>query len=377
MSTREIGALLKPTSAVCNLRCDYCFYNEVPKGTDGGRTTRMSEQVLESFTRQYLELDPVSPLFAWQGGEPTQLGVGFFENALELQRRYARPGMDIVNTLQTNGTLIDEAFAAFLARERFLVGVSLDGPREIHDRHRRDAAGKGTFDRVMRAVRLLQKAGAEFNILCVVHNDNVRRGREMFRFFMDLGVRFVQFIPCVERTKDCGELAPFSVRVREYGDFLCEVFEEWAYWPDGPVSERLFDSVVMGVQGMEPQFCVLRENCHNIITVEANGDVYPCEFFVAPEWLYGNLMQTPLRELLGGEKRAEFEARIRTRSVKCKRCKWDPICKGGCPKYRRMKQGRFDDTNYFCKAYERLFEKARRTLRAVRAAQDAASAKRR
>ena len=356
---------MKPTSATCNLRCDYCFYSEVPPGEDGSLTTRISENTLETFTRQYLEINRTCPLFAWQGGEPLQLGVDFFESALELQGRYADPRRPPANTLQTNGTLLDEDYAKFFAKNNFLVGVSIDGPREIHDRHRPDAQGRPTHDRVLRGLRLLRDAGAEFNILTVLHHENAGMGGGLIDYFLDLGFRHFQFIPCVERAGPDG-LEGFSIRAKEYGEFLVQTFDRWAAWQGERVSVRLFDNIVRAMMGAEPEFCVLRTNCHSMITVEANGDIYPCEFFVRPERRYRNVNQTPLKEILASPVRGQFRDDIHTRAARCRRCKWDWICKGGCPKYREIKRGRFDDVNYFCKAYQPLFERAERAVRDYR-----------
>ena len=358
---QNIGALLKPTSATCNLRCDYCFYNQVPPGADGSLTTRVSFDTLETFTRQYLDYNRSCPLFAWQGGEPLQLGVDFFKRALELQAKYADPRCPPTNSLQTNGTLLDEEYAKFFAQNNFLVGVSIDGPPEIHNRHRPDAQGRPTHGRVLAGLRLLQNAAADFNILCVLHSENAALGRGLMDYFLGLGFRHFQFIPCAERAGPDG-LAQFSIRAKQYADFLVETFDRWATWDGEPVSVRLFESIVRAMMGGEPESCILRENCQNMITVEANGDIYPCEFFVRPERRYGNVNETPLRDILAGPVRAQFRSDIKTRPARCRRCKWDWICKGGCPKYREIKRGRFDDVNYFCKAFMPLFERAEQAV---------------
>ena len=342
--------MLKPAGSACNLDCSYCYY--LDKALQyGGREARMGEELLESYVRQYIEANDVDTVtFCWHGGEPTLLGIAYYEQALAFQQKYAG-GRRIVNTMQTNGTLVDEDWCRFFVRNDFLVGVSLDGPKDIHDAFRMDMGGRPTFDRVMAAIRLMKRFGVEFNTLSVVNSRCEGRGEEIYRFLRDrVGSRYMQFLPAVEHVvKRAGSLrplivspetegaylAPWSVSAKGYGRFLCDIFDEWVLNDVGRCFVPLFDSTLSHWCGLPPGVCSLAETCGDALVVEHNGDVYSCDHFVYPDYLLGNLSRTPLREIYGSEKRIRFGyAKRNALPGECLACKYYFACHGECPKHR-------------------------------------------
>jgi len=355
-----LGVLVKPASADCNLKCEYCFYHERmtdPYGSDAKRHV-MSYDVLERFLSEFLPLAGPQPNVGWQGGEPTLAGLPFFERAVERQQALKDRHQTIANALQTNAILIDDDWAQFLHEHRFLVGVSIDGPRELHDRYRLDYGGKGTFSRVMSKIDLLRKHDVEFNLLCVVNRLTARKPEAIYTFFADEGFTWLQFIPAVERDSK-GRVTPFSVTPGQYGDFLCRIFDLW--WQEGnpTVSVRMFDEVLGVGMGQMPGSCQLHEVCGGLyVVVEYNGDIYPCDFFVEARWRLGNLMETPLVEMLDGDLLRRF-ARIKPNaSAKCASCRFRGICRNGCPHYRSLGGGRFLDLDYLCEGYYKFYSHA-------------------
>ncbi len=355
-----LGVLVKPASADCNLRCEYCFYHE--RGNDpyaaDGRRHVMSERVLDRFLEEFLPLAGPQPNFGWQGGEPTVAGVEFFERVIERQQRFKDRRQSIANALQTNALLLDEDWAQFLHEHRFLVGVSLDGPVELHDRYRYDYGDSGTFSRVMKKIDLLRRHAVEFNILCVVNRLTAAKAETIFKFFTENGFQWLQFIPAVERDEK-GRLTPFSVTARQYGDFLCRVFDLW--WQDGKptVSVRMFDEVLGVAMGQVPGSCQLNEVCGGLyVVVEYNGDVYPCDFFVEDRWRMGNIVETSLEEMLRGEAVHRFTQLKPNASGKCQACRFRGICHNGCPHYRSLGDGTFLNLDYLCEGYYKFYSYA-------------------
>lgn len=348
--------MVKPRGAICNLDCSYCFYlrKESIYGKSG---FRMPDDVLESFTRQYIEAQTVPQVtFAWQGGEPTLMGLDFFRRAVELQQKY-RPGhMRITNSFQTNGTVLDDEWAAFLKEHSFLIGLSMDGPRDIHDANRVDKGGKPTFDRVLAALRLLQKHGVEHNILCVVNRTNSTQGASVYRFFRDEGVEFIQFIPAVERLPD-GSVTEWTPRPEKWGQFLCDVFEEWVRRDVGKVFVQHFDVALEAWLGMEPSLCVHAKTCGNAMALEHNGDLYSCDHYVNGEHFLGNLVETPLERLVASPFQRKFgtdkEALL---PEYCRQCDVLFACNGGCPKDRFLTtpDGQ-PGLNYLCAGFKKFF----------------------
>lgn len=394
---RGFHVMAKPIGPVCNLKCAYCFYLEKTALHPLGERYRMSDAVLESYIRQHLAAQPGDEvLFAWQGGEPTLLGVDFFRRVVDLEKRYAE-GRRVANAIQTNGVLLDEVWGEFLAREKFLVGISVDGPRAIHNRYRVEANGRPSFDRVMAGIALLKKHGVEFNTLTVVGAHNSRKPLEVYRFLKENGSGFLQFIPLVERLPNAGaetlgldlatppepgeggprpSVTPWSVTPADYGEFLVAIFEDWIRQDVGRVFVQLFD-VTLGIwTGQGSGLCVFAEECGHALALEHNGDLYACDHYVYPAWRRGNLLETPLAEMVHGEAQRRFGAEKRTTLPRfCRECDVRFACNGECPKHRFLRTPDGEGgLNYLCAAYRRFFrhvapamETMARLLRAGRA----------
>lgn len=352
-----IGSLLiKPAGASCNLNCSYCFY--LPKlSLYPEKRPRMSEEVLDALIRQYLSFSGAHPSFCWQGGEPTLLGVEFFERAVELEARYARPGQILGNSLQTNATLIDRSWAEFLAEYRFLVGVSIDGPPEVHDYYRRTHSGEPSHRRVVRGLNALREAGVEYNALSMVTPRSVNEPRRIYEYLKDSGFQFIQFIPCAEIDPSTGRLAEYSVDPGAYGEFLCEVFDMWYKHDVGKIHIRFFEEVGISIVSGEASSCMFRARCGDYVVIEHNGDVYACDFFVEREWKLGNILENPLIEILRGKNFEVFARRKSQLARRCKKCQWGKLCWGGCPKYRLIAAGETEARSYFCPAYRKFFSR--------------------
>lgn len=340
-SPRAFHVMAKPTGAVCNMNCDYCFFLK-KEALYPGSQFRMTDEVLGSYVRQTMEAHQVPEVtIAWQGGEPTLMGLDFFRRSVEIQRTCLRPGMRVENTLQTNGIMIDDEWCRFLHENNFLVGLSLDGPRELHDTYRRDRSGKPVFDRVVGAARMMQDYGVDFNILCTVNAANSLRPLDVYRFFRDeLGAQYVQFIPIVERDNDTGfqdgsEVTDRSVRPKQYGRFLTEIFDEWVHNDVGRMFVQTFDGTLASWLRGYSTLCVFRPTCGEGFALEHNGDLYSCDHFVEPDHLLGNIMETPLASLVGSDKQREFGLSKSTTLPKyCRECRFLFACNGECPKNR-------------------------------------------
>jgi uncharacterized protein len=289
------------------------------------------------------------------------MGLDFFRQVVAWQQEFGQPGQVVANGLQTNGLLLDAEWAEFLREYHFLVGVSLDGPPDLHDHYRLDLGGKGTFQRVLDRIALLKEAEAEYNILCVVNALNVHQPDRVWDFFMEQGFSYIQFIPCVEVDPRTGSPSDFSVTPEQFGRFLCRIFDRW--YQEGPldVYVRYFNDVMAVYLGHECPTCLYRRECGDYVVVEHNGDVYACDFFVEPEWKLGNLMEQPLWEIVATPHAQAFRARKRNLAPECQRCGWLPVCHGGCPKYRRINGG-VDRPTYFCRAYRMFFAHAHARL---------------
>lgn len=361
----HLSVMFKTVSSDCNLDCSYCYYRQSLEGTRVRR--RMDEAVLARFIDQYMDYvaDCGVASIAWQGGEPTLAGPDFFERAIELEGRHARGPVTIGNALQTNAVLLDDRWGELLARYRFLVGVSLDGPEDLHDALRRDRGGHGSFRRVMAGLDVLRRHGVEFNVLCVVGGHNVDRAPDLLRFFRGEGVGYAQFIPAMGfQSTSPDEPATYLVNREQYGQFLVDAFDAW--YDDGfpTVSVRLFDTFLQSLLGTRPGMCVHSDRCDSGIVVEYNGDVFPCDFYVHPRWRLGNVMEEPLAAILARPARAAFVARKAPLPPGCAECEWLTLCRSGCPRNRRTsgEEGRRD---YFCAGYRRFFDHAGERLRDI------------
>jgi len=350
--------MIKPTGAVCNLKCRYCFYRS-KKGLypDGG--FRMSAKLLENYIRQHIEAHRAPEIiFSWQGGEPTLMGLDFFRRAVRLQQKYQRPGTRILNAFQTNGTMLNEEWCEFFNENQFLVGISLDGPREIHDAWRVGKKGAATFDRVMVGVGLLKEYQVEFNVLACVHAANAANGSEIYRFLRDeAGVSFIQFIPIVARDDKTGGVTSWSVTGLQYGEFLISVFDEWVRNDVGRTFVQIFDAALGVWFGQPSTLCVFSETCGNGVILEHNGDLYSCDHFVDPDHKLGNITRTHLADLIASPRQRAFGLDKRDKLPRvCRECKVRFICNGACPKDRI---GTCIDgeppVNFLCEGYRMFF----------------------
>ena len=353
----------KPTGAICNLDCSYCFFLSKEELYPGS-TFRMNDDVLEAYLRQLLEAhrDPEVTV-SWQGGEPTLMGIGFFRRVVELVEQLRRPDQVVEHTIQTNATLLDDEWASFFADHDFLVGVSIDGPRELHDAYRVDKGGKPTFDRVTRGLETLKRHGVRWNALTTVHHANEDHGVEVYRFLRDdLGAEYVQLIPIVELPAPGGiptgdVVTDRSVSPGGYGRFLVEVFDEWVRHDVGTVYVQMFDSTLASFVGVSGSLCVHAETCGTALALEHNGDLYSCDHFVEPEHLLGNITLLPLVDLVGSPKQqAVGDAKRDSLPAYCRSCDVRFACNGGCPKDRftRTPDGE-PGLHYLCPSYQEYF----------------------
>ncbi len=386
----QFHLLAKPTGAQCNLDCDYCFFLSKEMLYPDSRF-RMSEEQLEEYLRQLIEAHAHVPevTIAWQGGEPTLMGLDFFRRSVEIAERHLRPGQRAVHTIQTNGTLIDGEWARFFKENDYLVGISIDGPREIHDAYRVTKGGRGSFEKVMRGLRHLRAAGVEFNALTTLHAANADRGAEVYRFLRDdCGAHFIQFIPIIERLPEPADdgTVPWSswrdrplyeqrgaavtgrsITAQQYGRFLIEVFEEWVRRDVGEVFVQMFDVALANWFGEPPGLCVHSETCGLALALEHNGDLYSCDHFVEPDYRLGNIGETPMAELVSSEPQRDFgRAKRDSLPRQCRECDVRFACHGGCPK------DRFLDTadgepglNFLCDGYLAFFHHIDGPMRAM------------
>ena len=358
--------MAKPVGSRCNLACDYCFYVRkmelYPKST-----FCMSDEVHEAYIRQLLKAHTVPQVtVAWQGGEPTLMGLDFFRRSLEFQKKYAKPGTRIENTFQTNGILLDDEWCRFFHENNFLIGLSMDGPKELHDFYRKDNGGHGTFERVMQAARLLQEHTVEFNILCTVNAKNADHPLNVYRFFRDeLKAQYIQFIPIVERDNETGfeegnTVTARSVRPDQWGRFLIEIFDEWVKRDVGQMFVLNFDGALAGWLGMAGTVCVFGRTCGLGMALEHNGDLYSCDHFVEPKYFLGNILKTHLAELAASAKQRKFgEDKRDTLPRFCQKCDFLPVCNGECPKNRLIKTPDGEPgLNYLCEGYKAFFRHA-------------------
>lgn len=369
---RIFGTMVKPVGSACNLDCAYCYYLD-KAAIYGGREPRMDFDLLERYTQQYIEgTDADTVTFVWHGGEPLIAGLEWFSRAMELQRRYAA-GKRIVNTLQTNGTLLDERWCDLFRANNFLIGISLDGPRDIHDAFRRDRRGEGTFDRVMEAVGMMRRCGVEYNILATINSRSAGRGAEVYRFLRSLS-DFIQFLPVSEYViTDAGaarphivppetagaEPAPWSVTAAAFGEFMCDVFDVWVREDVGRCFVQLFDATLANYMNVQPGVCSMCETCGETLVVEHNGDVYPCDHFVYPEYLLGNIRETTLREIYRSRRRRDFGlAKRNALPAECLACRYYFACRGECPKHRFETGADGCRKNSLCEGLYRYFRHA-------------------
>ncbi|RLI34063.1 anaerobic sulfatase maturase [Candidatus Bathyarchaeota archaeon] len=356
--------MAKPTGSLCNLECAYCFFLKKERLYPES-TFHMSDEVMESYIRQTIEAQRVPRVtIAWQGGEPTLMGLDFFKRVMEVEKKYQKPGVQIENTLQTNGVLLDDEWCQFLHDQGFLVGLSLDGPREMHDAYRRDKKGQPVFDKVVEAVRLMQKHKVDFNILCTVNAVNSQHPLKVYKFFRDeLGARYLQFIPIVERDNESGyqegtKVTDRSVQPEMYGRFLIEIFDEWVRRDVGKMFVLLFDGVLASYVRGYSTLCIFRPICGDGVALEHNGDLYSCDHYVEPKHLLGNIQKMPLVDLVGSEKQRKFGSdKSKTLPRYCTECKFLFTCHGECPKNRVLNTPDGEPgLNWLCSGLKEFFK---------------------
>lgn len=383
-----IHVVAKPIGPLCNLNCEYCFYLEKQALFARNEKYRMTDDVLRAFITGYISSQPTPVVeFVWQGGEPTLLGIDFFKRAVELQKHLAGT-KTIANALQTNGTLLTNEWCAFLKKHNFMVGISLDGPQEIHDRYRHDRKGAGSFVQVMHGLKLLQKHGVEYNILACVARETARNPLDIYRFFKDQGVEFIQFSPVVERVPDsssrqlglrlagpaslkegehCAEVTPWSVIPEDYGDFLIAVYEDWVRHDVGSIFVMNFEWALNAWIGNPSPVCVHAKQCGRSLVIEHNGDVYACDHCVYPQYRLGNIMNDALPRMVEKSLQSGFGVSKETALPRwCGECDVLAACQGGCPKQRFQKT--CDDEqglHFLCEGYKKFFRHIRKYLRAM------------
>ena len=363
--------MLKPAGSLCNLACKYCYYLEKQKLYPLDKSKVISDELLEEFIKQYIEAQTMPQvLFTWHGGETLMRPISFYKRALELQQRYAH-GRQIDNCIQTNGTLLTDEWCEFFKENHFLVGVSIDGPQEFHDEYRRTRLGKPSWRDVMRGIRLLNKHGVEWNALAVINDFNADYPLEFYRFFKEIGCKYIQFTPVVERVvkradgltlapglQEGGEVTDFSVSAEQWGRFLCTLYDEWVKQDVGEVFVQLFDATLANWVGAAPGICSMSGKCGHAAVMEFNGDVYSCDHFVYPEYRLGNIRQQTLTSLMYSEKQRAF-GRIKTDTLprQCKECRFQFACHGEYPKNRFVRD-RYGEPglNYLCAGYHQFFE---------------------
>lgn len=369
---KPLYVMLKPAGAHCNLACKYCYYLEKNKLYPTAQRHLMSDEMLEQFTREYIEAQTMNQvLFTWHGGEPLLRSIDFYRKALSLQQKYAG-GRRIDNVIQTNGTLLTDEWCKFFAQNHWLVGISIDGPQPYHDHYRLTAAGKPSWKKVMQGIKLLKKHGVEWNAMAVVNAYNVNHPLEFYRFFKENGCQFLQFTPIVERLtrhedgrtlasladKDEISLSEASVAPEQWGYFLCAIFDEWVRKDVGKIFVEIFDCTLANWMGISPGICAYSKECGHAGVMEHNGDVYSCDHFVFPEYKLGNIRDHSLIDMLYGEQQQEF-SRLKHSSLprQCKECDMEFACHGECPKNRFMKD-KYGDSglNYLCPGYYHYYQ---------------------
>ncbi|MDD4009797.1 MAG: anaerobic sulfatase-maturation protein [Fermentimonas sp.] len=374
---KPLYVMLKPVSSKCNLDCDYCYYLE-KENLYKKKNQVMSEELLERFIKQYIDSQTMPDImFTWHGGETLMRPLSFYKKAVELQKKYAN-GRNIDNSIQTNGTLLNDEWCKFFKENNFLVGISIDGPKDFHDEYRRDKMGRPSFHRVMKGIELLKKHEVEFNCMAVVNDYNVDYPLEFYRFFKDIGCQYIQFTPIVERLRKKdhadnisllklatakegdheADLAPYTVPADKWGDFLCTIFDEWVKEDVGKIFIQIFDSTLANWVGENPSVCTMAKTCGHAGVMEFNGDVYSCDHFVFPEYRLGNIYNETLTSMMYSDEQQTFgNDKFDKLPQQCRECDVLFACYGECPKNRFIKD-RYGNTglNYLCKGYYKFFK---------------------
>ncbi len=369
VASRSFQVFVKPAGAACNLACDYCYYLDKGPASSPAAPARMTGALLTRYLSEHLSASPDEVVrFSWHGGEPTVLGLDYFRAVVEIERRLAPPGRRIANGLQTNGTLLDDEWGRFLAAEGFSVGLSLDGPREIHDRHRRSRDGRGSFEAAMRGCDVLRRHRVPTDILCVVGAHNEGRPLEVYRFFREIGAAYVTFLPLVERRPDRpGGVRAESVAPRAWGDFLSAVFDEWVERDIGRIKVQIIEEAARTAFGQEHSLCLFRPVCGGVPVLERNGDVFACDHYVDDEHRLGNIAASSLVDLVESPAQSAFgRAKLETLPSACRSCEVLDMCNGECPKNRFVVSPAGErGLNYLCAGYRAFFGRVRPFVAAV------------
>lgn len=356
--------MVKPRGAICNLDCAYCFYLK-KEALYSESNFRMTEEVLENFTKQYIQAQRIPQVtFTWQGGEPTLMGLDFFKKAISFQQKYAKPGMRIENSIQTNGTFLTDKWCAFFKRHNFLVGISLDGPAHLHNSMRKDKKGTDSFEAVMAGLSELKKHQVAFNVLTCVQNENVDFPLDVYKFLRDeIESQYIQFIPVVERDNNSGyqtgnKVTHRSVTGKKYGDFLINIFDEWVRNDVGSVFVQIFDVALAKWVGQQEGLCLFNEVCGTALAMEHNGDIYSCDHYVEPKYRLGNITRSELTFIVGQHMQQKFGLDKKDGlPIYCLNCEVRFACNGGCPKNRiRQTPEGEHGLNYLCEGYRAFFD---------------------
>lgn len=350
---KQFSLLIKPASADCNLRCEYCFYIDLLDS--GSKSPRMTDETLEIMIKGYMSTDQNKQYtFGWQGGEPTLMGLDFFKKVIEFQLKYAPPGSSISNGLQTNATMITEDFAKFFGEYKFLLGVSLDGPESLHDYYRKTIGQKPTHALVMRGIERLKQHGVEFNILTLINNQTVKKAKEIYHYLLENGFLFHQYIPCVEFNVD-GSLKPFSISGEEWGIFLTNLFDDWVKEDVKKVSIRLFDSIMQYLISGDYNVCYMQDNCVQYFVVEYDGGIYPCDFFVKENLLLGNVKTDSWADILKSKEYQDFGGQKGNWNNECDLCPYLSFCHGDCQKFRLRAPINSKEISVLCKGWKMFY----------------------
>ena len=358
-ASREFQVFVKPVGPICNLGCQYCYYLKNEALYPGAEVFRMSDAILEEYIVQHIRAsaEPVI-FFSWHGGEPTLSGLNFFRNIISLQRKHQPAGQRIINGMQTNGTLLDEQWCRFLAAENFIVGISMDGPPDLHNLYRHTRDHKPSFEHVIQGYKLLQDHGVSCEILCVVNAQNVGYPLQIYRYFKELNANYVSFLPLVEIMKDAeGGVSPGTVQPELFGKFLCAIFDEWKAMDIGRIKVQIFEEAIRTAFNQEHTLCIFRKTCGGVPVIEHNGDFFSCDHFVDTGHHLGNILERPLVEMLDSPEQISFgQAKLNSLPQYCLKCEVRDMCNGGCPKDRFiMTPGGESGLNYLCSGFKLFF----------------------
>ncbi|WP_315110290.1 anaerobic sulfatase maturase [Clostridium intestinale] len=351
-----INVLIKPASGSCNLKCKYCFYNDVAENREEKNYGLMNYDTLEVLVKKVFEYGEYSVGFAFQGGEPTLIGIDFYKHLIELQKKYNVKKLKINNAIQTNGMKIDDEWAKFLSENNFLVGLSLDGPKEVHDLNRIDINGIGSYKRIEKTIESFNKYGVEYNILCVVTKSVARHIQKIYTYYKKKGFNYLQFIPCLDELGEEAGNNPYSLTPEVYAQFLKTLFDLWYrdFMEGKRISIRMFDNILQIMLGYRPESCDMSGTCSANLVVEANGACYPCDFYVLDKWKMGSIVEDDIKDLLQGETAREF-IEVSLKKDSCNGCQFISICKGGCRRHYEPIGEEGLGKNYFCSSYKDFY----------------------